>query len=163
MHGLVKEVPLGKQIRFHIVKGFKGSEYVASSTGGLRVASVRRSNPLLSMGTMEPEPAGGLDAMAEEEEEEEEAPAEEAEEAPRAGIGRSNRRGSVYGGFGGGAEDEPPAPRGFKGRKASVYGGFGGGAADTEESSAPAPRGFRRKASVYVSRAWTPQLPARPH
>eukprot|EP00729_Bicosta_minor_P018510 gene18510-32174_t len=147
VHATVRAIPAGSEIDFQIIKTFKEKGFRGSVKGGLRINSVRRTNPLMAMEAQ----MGAMDEMnAIGEDEEGDATAENAPppRPPKAGgfvekTGGFKKKASVYGGFGGGNDDDGSADApaaggfvekkgGFKARKASVYGGFGGGDGDDD-------------------------------
>jgi len=138
IHKLVREIPIGNDIRIKLVKSFKDKKFITDmGNAGFRVASVRRTNPLLAMA--QEDDGNEEDAIGEDEEEGEPIapiPSDNIDESVEEDTTQSN----LSGGFDGFGDDEPdgfgdaevttgdaaefkPSSRGF-GRKASVYGGF---------------------------------------
>ena len=148
VHATVRAIPAGSEIDFQIIKTFKEKGFRGSVKGGLRINSVRRTNPLLAMQSQMAE-ADAMNAIGEDDEGAiQELDGEEAPPVrpPKAKVfvektGGFKKKASVYGGFGGDGDDAAgeeatPQPKafvektgGFK-KKASVYGGFGGGGDD---------------------------------
>lgn len=145
VHDLVKKIDIGSEISFKVIKSFKDKKLVAdsqdSSGWGVRVASVRRSNPLMSMMQTHGMEGDALEEVDEEEESLAELPSAPVESSPP--PSKFSRKGSVYGGFGD-ADPEPvePEPKGKFKRRGSVYNGFGDSdiaeEAESEPSSASA-------------------------
>lgn len=149
IHKLVREIPIDNNILIKVVKSFKDKKFITDmGNAGFRVASVRRTNPLLAMAQEEDHED---DAIGEEEEPiapiQADIIGEDAEE-------EENTQSNLSGGFDGFGDDEPdgfevaevatgdasdggfkPSTRGFA-RKASVYGGFesSAGSGDAGES-----------------------------
>eukprot|EP00039_Didymoeca_costata_P020165 m.340295 g.340295 ORF g.340295 m.340295 type:complete len:219 (-) comp19227_c0_seq1:164-820(-) len=99
VHKTVRDLAIGSTIEFQVIKGFIKKEF-QSQGRNFRVASIRRSNPLMAM--MEKGDLGNMDAIGEDEEEQGKDPTEiqkpetKSDEPPS----RFRRKRSVYNGFG---------------------------------------------------------------
>lgn len=134
IHRLVREIPEDTDIVIKVIKSFKDKKFITDmGNAGFRVASVRRTNPLLAMGGSVDDYGDYGDTVGEDDEVPVTQPIGEEEIAEIDAV-PENHSTSVPADFDGFGEDEidiaaPPEsqPKSFGGfkRKASVYGGFG--------------------------------------
>jgi hypothetical protein len=54
VHETVRSIPPGADIEFHVIKSFKEKGFRMSEKGGIRVQSVRRTNPLAAGDSRDP-------------------------------------------------------------------------------------------------------------
>eukprot|EP00040_Diaphanoeca_grandis_P022253 m.119258 g.119258 ORF g.119258 m.119258 type:complete len:247 (+) comp28720_c2_seq6:233-973(+) len=153
IHKLVREIEVGYDIVFQVIKSFKDKKFVQEmGSVGFRVASVRRQNPLLAMQLVD-------DA------EPEEILEEEPQLQPQGRKGRSiseadevdvimadgvaeNDESNEFGGFD--EEDNDDAYVGKLGRKASTYGGFGGDD-DVKSGSVPSSNSNTQQNTIDIN------------
>lgn len=149
IHKLVRDIPENSEIKIKVIKSFKDKKFITDmGSSGFRVASVRRSNPLLSI-RIPDEEDGGMGGIGEGEEEQADAQddvigEEEEDVVPSAARRTSLKSTGSFDGFGDDDDADAAAPaaappsKGFGGfkRKASVYGGFGDEAPSTADSTA---------------------------
>jgi len=124
IHKMVREIMVGQNIVFQVVKSFKDKKFVEEmGTVGFRVASVRRSNPLMAMQFVDDE-EDKPEAIIEEDDQMSISESAENEVILADGVKEVVADdGNDFGGFG---EDDDDNFVPALGRKPSTYGGFGG-------------------------------------